>query len=99
MVFLVRGRGAENIENKKKTDRRKTLKNVEKEKRRIHRKSNNNKKHLWFYLLYKKLYFARKHGLKKSGLYHHILFTVLCVAAYLKRSNDTPKLNIHKYTN
>ena len=24
---------------------------------------------------------------------------ILCVAGYLKRSNDTPKLNIHKYTN
>ena len=23
----------------------------------------------------------------------------LCVAGYLKYSNDTPKLNIHKYTN
>ena len=23
----------------------------------------------------------------------------LCVAGYLKHSNDTPKLNIHKYTN
>ena len=35
MVFLVRERGAENIEKKKKTDRRKTFKNEEKEKRRI----------------------------------------------------------------
>ena len=35
----------------------------------------------------------------KSSLYHHILFTVLCVARYLKRSNDTPELNIHKYNN
>ena len=35
MLFLVRGRGAENIEKKKKIDRRKTLKNDEKEKRKI----------------------------------------------------------------
>ena len=35
MVFLVRGRITENIKKKKKTDRRKTLKNEEKEKRRI----------------------------------------------------------------
>ena len=74
MVFLVRGTDAENIEKKKKTDRRKTLKNEEKEKLRIQGKSNNNKKHLWFYLLYKKLYFTRKHSLKKPSLYHHILF-------------------------
>ena len=49
-----------------------------------------------------KLYFAQKHSLKKSCLY---LYTIkfylqfLCVAGYLKHSNDTPKLNIHKYTN
>ena len=43
------------------------------------------------------LYFTRKHNLKKSCLYHQILF--LCVAGYLKHNNDTPKLNIHKYTN
>ena len=75
MVFLVMGRGAENIE-KKKTDRRKTLKSEEKEKRRIQGKSNKNNRHLWFCLVHKKLYFARKHGFKKSSLYHHILFTV-----------------------
>ena len=45
------------------------------------------------------LYFARKHNLKKSCLYHQFYFQFLCVAGYLKRSIDTPKLNIHKYTN
>ena len=35
MIFLVRERGAENIEKKKKTDRRQTFKIEEKEKRRI----------------------------------------------------------------
>ena len=35
MIFLVREMGAENIEKTKKTDKRKTLKNEEKEKRRI----------------------------------------------------------------
>ena len=35
MVFLVKGRGAEIIEKKKKTDRRKTLENEEKEKLKI----------------------------------------------------------------
>ena len=42
MVFLVRGRGAENIEEKIKTDRRKTLVNEDKEKRRIYGKPINN---------------------------------------------------------
>ena len=70
------GRGPEPIE-KKRTDRIKTLKNEEKEKRRIQGKSNNNNKYFWFYLLDKKSYFAQKHSLTKSSLYHHhILFIV-----------------------
>ena len=48
MVFLVMGRIAENIEEQKKTDRRKTLKNQEKEKRRIRGKPNNKNTHIWF---------------------------------------------------
>ena len=39
------------------------MKNEEKDKRRIRGKSNKNKKHVWFYLSYKKLYFAGKHSL------------------------------------
>ena len=35
----------------------------------------------------------------KSSLYHHTSFTAFCVVEYLKRSNDTPNLNIHKYNN
>ena len=42
------GRSAENIEEKKKTDRGKALKSEEKERRRIRGESNNNNKHLWF---------------------------------------------------
>ena len=80
MVFLVRGRGAENIEEKIKTDRRKTLINEDKEKRRIQGKSNNNNEHLWFYLFYKKLYFTQKHSSEgkkvKISLYNHISFTI-----------------------
>ena len=48
MVFLVMGWSAENIEGKKKTNRRKTLKIEEKEKRRIRGKSNNSNIHHWF---------------------------------------------------
>ena len=60
MVFLVRGRGTENIEKKKKTDIRKTLKNEKKKKRRIQGKSNNKNKYLWFYLSYKKIILRSK---------------------------------------
>ena len=65
MVFLARGRGAENIEEKIKTDRRKTLINEDKEKRRIQGKLNNNNENLWIYLLYKKLHFTQKHSSKR----------------------------------
>ena len=60
MVILIRGRVAENIEEKIKTGRRKTLINEDKEKRRIQRKSNNSNEHLWFYIFYEKLNFAQK---------------------------------------
>ena len=65
MVLLVRGRSEENIKEKIKTDRRKALVNKDKEKRRIQGKSNNNNKHLWFYLFYQKLYFTQKHSSKR----------------------------------
>ena len=48
MVFFIMGRTAENIEEKEKTDRRKTLKSEKEEKRRIQGKSYNNNIHLWF---------------------------------------------------
>ena len=49
-----------------------------------------------------KLYFARKHILKKTCLYLYTMkfyLQFLCVTGCLKHSNDTPKLDIHKYTN
>ena len=78
MVFLVVGRGAENIEKKNKIGRRKALENEA--KRIIQGKSNNNNEYLWFYLLCKKYILFKNivvRGKKvKSSLYHHILFTV-----------------------
>ena len=46
-----------------------------------------------------KSYFARKHNLKKVFYTINFYLQFLCVAGYLKHSNDTPNLNIHKYTN
>ena len=63
MVFLVMRWSAENTEEKKKTDRRKTLgpeQRDQKERQRIRGKSNNNNIHPF------KLYYPRKHNLKKS---------------------------------
>ena len=41
----------------------KKKKKVDKEKQRIQVNSKNNNKHLWFYLLCKKLYFSQKDSL------------------------------------
>ena len=49
MVFLVMGRSPKKSKEKKKTDRRKSLKSEAKEKRRIRGKSNNNNKHLYWF--------------------------------------------------
>ena len=62
MVFLVRGRAAE---ERIKTDRKETLMAEDKEKRRIQGNSNNNNEHLRFCLFYKKLYFTQKHSSSK----------------------------------
>ena len=50
---MVMGKSAENIEEKKKTDRRKKLKSYEKEKRRIRGQANSNNNIFGF-----KFYFA-----------------------------------------
>ena len=98
MVFLVMGRGAENIEKKTKTDRRKTLKNEEKEKQKIQGKSNKNNKHLWFYLLRKKFCSKTYYLLFYLTYYLHIIFlenillTAFMGCRYFKRSNDALKL-------
>ena len=88
------GWSPENIDRKKKTDRIKTLKNEEKEKRRIWGKSNNNNIHL-----------VLNYILLENIIWKEVVYTIkfylqfLCVAGYLKHSNDTPNLNIRKYTN
>ena len=48
-VFLVMGRNPENIKEKRETDRRKSLKSEEKEKRRIPGKPNDNNIHLYWF--------------------------------------------------
>ena len=45
---LVMGRSLENMKGKTKTDKRKTLKNEEKQKGRMRGKASNNNIHLWF---------------------------------------------------
>ena len=82
MVFLFGEGVLKTLKKKKRTDRRKTLKNEQKGKRRIQGKSNKN--NICYYLLYKKIYFAQKNTLKKKNSLYH--------AGYLEHSNDTPDL-------
>ena len=65
------------LKKKKKTDREKIFKYKEKKKQRIQGKSNNNNKRLWFYLLYKYIYIARKHSLKKQFIWSHCIYSFL----------------------
>ena len=74
----------ENFEKKDKTDRRKTL-------------NNENK--------VKNIYFAQKHSSNQEVRGYKEVYTItfylqfLKLSGYLKLSNDTPKLVIHKYNN
>ena len=71
------GRDAENTKKKNKTGKRKTLRNEDKEQRRIQGNSFNTNEHPWFLpSIYQELYLAPKHSLEQSSLYHRILFTV-----------------------
>ena len=101
MVFLVRGRAAENIEGKIKTDGRKTLINEDKEKRRIQGKLNNNNENLWFYLFIKNYILLKNIVVKgkkvKGSLYHHTYSFYALQDIWNAVPNDTPKLNIYKY--
>ena len=90
MVFLVTGRSAENIEKKKKTDRRKTLKS------KVKRKKNEECQQtqiITIYIFGFKLYFARKHGLKK------VVYTFFVIKLYVKFLCVARYFNIHEYTN
>ena len=91
--------GVQKTLKKEEYRQKKNIKKWRERKWIIQGKSNNNSEHLWFYLLYKKSHFARKHSLKKLVYTITFYLPFLCVAEYLKRSNDTPKLNIHKYNN
>ena len=88
------GRSAENIEKRRKQTAKKHWKKERK-------KTNNTSKIkiTTIYIFGFKLYFARKHSLKKFAYNIKFYLQLSCAARYLKYSNDAPKLNIHKYSN
>ena len=97
MVFWVRSRGAENFEKKKKTDRRKTLKKEEK-KNKEYKKSKITAINIFGFPFYiKKYIFLESIVCKKAVYIINFCLEFLCIAGYLKRSNDTPSL-IYKRT-
>ena len=67
MVSLVQGKNAEIIKERRKQTEQTHSKMKRRKMKNTRGKSNNNNKHLWFYLLYKKSYFARKFNLKKPS--------------------------------
>ena len=60
------------LKKRRKQTEEKHWKSEEKEIRRVRGKSNNNKIHLWFYLLYKKLHFDQKH---KNIIWKKVVYT------------------------
>ena len=86
--------GAENIEEKKKTDRRKTLKSE--------KKKNEEYEESEITTIYK---LVSNYILLENMIWKKVVYTIkfylqfLCIARYLKHSNDTPNRDIHKYRN
>ena len=95
MVFLIIGWSAENIEEKKKTDRRKPLKSEKKENEEY------EENQITTIYIFRVLSYNLLENIIRKKVVNIIKFYLqfLCVAGYLKHSNDTPNLNIHKYTN
>ena len=80
MVFLVRGRGAEKIEEKVKTDRRKTLINEDKENEE-YKESQIATMSIFGFTFFIKIYILLKNIVikckkVKGSLHHQISFTV-----------------------
>ena len=99
---MVRGRGAENIEGKIKTDGRKTLINEDEENEECKESQITTMSTFGFTFYIKnsillKNVVVKGKKVKSSLCTFHLQF--FSVAGYLKRCNDTPKLNIHKYNN
>ena len=80
MVFLVRGRGAENIEEKFKTDRKKTLMNEDKQNEKYKESQIATMSISGVTFVIKNFILLKNIVVKdkkvKSSLYHHISFAV-----------------------
>ena len=99
MVFLVRERGSENIEKRGKETEEKHWK-MKRKKNEEYKESQITTINVFGFTFYIKKYILLESIVWKKVVYVitfylHILF----VGWYLKPRNDTPKLNMHKYTN
>ena len=82
------------LKNRRKQTEEKNWK-VKRKKNKEHEESQEIKIHIFG------LKFSRKYKLKKNCLNLYTMkfyLQFLCVAGYLKHSNDTPRLNIYKHT-
>ena len=80
------------VQKTSKKRRKQTEENIEKWREEKYEESQITT----IYIFGFKLYFSRNHNLKVHTIKFYLQF--LCVAGYLKHCNDTPNLNIHKYT-
>ena len=73
---------------------------MKKKKNEEYKKSQITTMNIFNFTFYIKNYILPKNIVRKkvvSTITFYLQFS--CVAGYLKRSNDTPKLSIHKYNN
>ena len=89
MIFLVMGLSAENIEERKRQTEKKHWK-VKRKKNEAYEEGQITA----IYIFAFKLHFAPKHNLKKVLYTIKFYLQFLCVAGYLKDSDDTPNKNM-----
>ena len=81
---------------------KKRRKQTEEKHWKVKRKKNEEYEESQITTIYK---LVLNYILLKNKIWKEVVYTIkfylqfLCVAGYLKHSNDTPNLNIHKYTN
>ena len=88
-----------NIEKEEESRQKRNIGKWREKSLRMQKKSNNINKHFVF------IFYVKKYVLLETIAWKKALDTItfylqfLCVAGYLKRTNDTPKVNTQKYRN
>ena len=100
MVFLVRRTGVENFEKKKEIEEKHWKMKRKKTEERKESQSQITAINIFGFTFYIKNYILLENIVWKKAVYTIAFYLqFLCIARYMSRSNDTPKLNLDKYTN